>query len=111
MVEDVDVDVVPGYEILPEMSSPENLGELMNNAIKQTPPRTVVAQFRIPGQGVTYKGHVSARLPAFALDALRPVTSDAIPEAYATYSRTTTALDKYMEGRDKVRIKVRPIVR
>jgi hypothetical protein len=108
---DVDVDVIPGYEITPEMGSPENLTELLDNELRHTPPRTIVLQYRLPGQGVTYRGHVAGRLPSFALDALRPANADAVPESYNAYSRTIVASDKYVEGHDRVRIKVRPLVR
>ncbi len=108
---DVDIEVVPGWDVLPEMAAPENLGELLNNSTRQTQPRTVVLQFRVPGQGVTFQGHVAGRLPSFALDTLRPTSADIVPDTYNAYRRTIVPIDKYIEGRDRVRVKVRPIVR
>jgi hypothetical protein len=71
----------------------------------------VVVEFKVPAQGVTFRGHIAPRLPAFALDALRPVHSDTGPEAYLSYARTVVPLDWYLEGKDKVKVKVRQVVR
>jgi hypothetical protein len=74
-------------------------------------PRSLVAQFKMPQQGVTFRGHVAQRLPDFALDALRPTHASVVPDPFASYVRTVVPVDKYVEGRDRVKIKVRPIVR
>jgi hypothetical protein len=109
---DVDVDIVPGWDVQKEVGSPETFADLLANETRASYlPKSIVLQFRVPGMGVTFSGHVAGRLPSYALDALRPATSDAIPETYPAYSRTVVALDKYVEGRDKVKIRVRPVVR
>lgn len=109
---DVDLDVVPGYQVVPDLAAPQNLADLLSNSTRQTVmPKSVVLQFRARSQGVAYKGHVADRLPAFALDAMRPSSTDVAPDAFPTYSRSIVALDRYVEGSDRVKIKVRPIVR
>jgi hypothetical protein len=109
---DVDVEVVPGYEVAQELPAPENLDELLANEPAQTvSPRTVVIQFRVPSQGIAYRGHVTQRLPPFTLDALRPQNGDTGPESFQSWSRTVVPLDLYVEGRDKVKVKVRSVVR
>lgn len=109
---DVEVEIVPGYEVSPELAAPENLTDLIANEPRQSgAPRSMVIQFRVPSQGVTYRGHVAPRLPDFALDALRPAHASVGPEAFLSYSRTVIPVDRYVEGRDKVKIKVRPVVR
>lgn len=109
---DVDVEVVPGYEVAPELAAPESLDELLANEPVQTVnPRSVVVQFRIPSQGIAYRGHVTQRLPLLTLDALRPQNGDTGPEAFQSWSRTIVPLDLYVEGRDKVKVKVRTVVR
>jgi hypothetical protein len=65
----------------------------------------------VPSQGMAYRGHVTQRLPPFTLDALRPQTSDNGPETFQSWSRTVVPLDWFVEGRDKVKIKVRAVVR
>ncbi|HLK40845.1 MAG TPA: hypothetical protein VKU41_29025, partial [Polyangiaceae bacterium] len=108
---DVDVEVVPGYEVAPELPPPETLDELLANEPRQTmAPRSVVVQFRVPSHGMAYRGHVVQRLPPFTLDALRPQNSDVGPETFPSWSRTVVPLDLYLEGRDKVRVKVRSVV-
>jgi len=109
---DVEVEVVPGYDVVPELPAPETLDELLANEPRQSiAPRTAVVQFRVPSQGIAYRGHVTQRLPAFTVDALRPQSSDTGPEAFASWSRTVVPLGMYMEGRDKVKVKVRAVVR
>jgi hypothetical protein len=109
---DVEVEVVPGYDLAPELPPPENLDELLANEPRQTvAPRTVVVQFRVPSQGIAYRGRVTQRLPPLSLDALRPQSSDVGPETFPSWSRTVVPLDLYVEGRDKVKVKVRSVVR
>jgi len=109
---DVDVEIVPGYDLVPELPAPENLDQLLANEPKQTvAARAVVVQFRVPSQGIAYRGHVTQRLPTFTLDALRPQSSDTGPDAFQSWSRTLVPLDFYVEGHDKVKVKVRSVVR
>ena len=109
---DVDVEVWPGYAVVPDLAAPESLDQLLANEPRQTiAPRSIVVQFKVPGQGIAYRGHVTERLPAFTLDALRPQSSDTGPEAFQSWSRTVVPLDWYVEGHDKVKVKVRSVVR
>jgi hypothetical protein len=109
---DVDVEVVPGYDVVPELAPPETLDELLANEPRQTvAPRSMVLQFRVPSQGIAYRGRVTERLPMFTLDALRPQSSDTGPETFPSWSRTVVPLDWYVEGRDKVKVKVRNVMR
>ncbi|MBV9947206.1 MAG: hypothetical protein JOZ69_10185, partial [Myxococcales bacterium] len=109
---DVDVEVVPGYEVAPELAAPESLDQLLANEPRQTvAPRSLVLQFRVPSQGLAYRGQVVGRLPTFTLDALRPQNSDDGPDAFPSWSRTIVPTDWYVDGRDKVKVKVRAVVR
>jgi hypothetical protein len=105
---DAEVEILPGYEVAPEVAFPENLAELIANETRQGfAPKSLVVQVRVPSLGVAYHGHVAPRLPGFALDALRPSHSDTGPEPFASYVRTVIPVDHFVEGHDKVRIKVR----
>ena len=109
---DVEVEVVPGYDVVPELAPPESLDQLLANEPRQTvTPRALVLQFRVPSQGIAYRGRVTERLPAFTLDALRPQSSDDGPDPFPSWSRTVLPMDWYVEGHDKVKVKVRPVVR
>jgi hypothetical protein len=108
---EADVEIVPGYEVAPDLPSPENLSELIANEARQSLlPRSIVAQVRIPSQGVLYRGHVAQRLPGFALDALRPLHSDLGPEPFPSYLRTVVPTERYVEGREKVHVRVRAVL-
>jgi SpoIVB peptidase S55 len=109
---DVDVDVVPGYDVVPDLAAPESLDELLANEPRQTiSPRALVFQFRVPSQGMAYRGHVTARLPTFTLDALRPQNDSDGPEAFQSWSRTVVPMDWFVEGHDRVKVKVRAVLR
>lgn len=109
---DVEIEVTPGFEVVPPLAAPESLDELLANEPRQTvAPRSVVLQFHVPSQGIAYRGHVTERLPPLTLDALRPQTSDSGPEAFQSWSRTVVPLDWFIEGHDKVKVKVRAVVR
>ena len=109
---DVEIEVVPGYEVSPELPAPESLDELLANEPRQTvAQRSVVLQFHVPSQGMAYRGHVTQRLPTFTLDTFRPQSSDAGPDAFQSWSRTVVPLDLYLDGKDKVKVKVRSVVR
>ncbi|MGH7283842.1 MAG: SpoIVB peptidase S55 domain-containing protein, partial [Polyangiaceae bacterium] len=105
---EVELEILPGYDVAPEQATPENLAELLANEPRQSlPPRSLVVQFKLPSQGVAFGGHVANELPDFALSALRPSSATVAPEPFTSYSRTTIPMDRYIEGRDKVKIKVR----
>jgi hypothetical protein len=109
---EVDVEVVPGYDVVPDLAPPETLDQLLANEPRQTvSPRSLVLQFRVPSQGIAYRGHVTERLPAFMLDALRPQSSNDGPDPFPSWSRTVLPMDWYVDGRDKVKVKVRAVVR
>jgi len=109
---EVELEIVPGYQVVPDLAAPQNLADLLANSTRQSvTPRSLVLQFRARMQGVAYKGHVADRLPAFALDALRPSSTDVAPDAFPSYTRTVVALDRYVDGTTRAKVKVRPIVR
>jgi hypothetical protein len=109
---DVEIDLLPGYDVMPELAAPESLDELLANEPRQTvAPRSVVLQFRVPSQGIAYRGRVTQRLPSFTLDALRPQSSDTGPDTFPSWSRSVVPLNWYVEGKDKVKVKVRSVVR
>ena len=109
---DVELEVAPGYTVVPDLAAPQNLTDLLTNSTKQSAlPKSLVVQYRTRTQGVAYKGHVADRLPSFALDALRPWSSDIAPDAFASYARVVTPLDRYVDGSDRVRVRVKAVVR
>jgi hypothetical protein len=109
---DVEVEILPGFEVPIDSAAPENTSQLFVNLSRSSvTPKSVVVQVRTPQVGVAFHGHVAERLPDFAFDAFRPVTTDIAPEPLPSYARSVTSLDKYVQGRDKVKIKVRSVVR
>ncbi len=110
--QDVEVEIAPGYAVVPEVAAPQNLGDLLANSSKQTLlPKSLVAQYRSRSQGVAYQGHVANRLPTFALDALRPWSSDVAPDPFASYARVVVPLERYVGGSLRARVRVKAVVR
>lgn len=109
---EAELEVVPGYQVIPDLAAPQNLADLLSNSTRQSAaPRSLVLQVRTRSQGVAYKGHVADRLPSFALDALRASSTDVAPDPFPSYARTAALLDRYVEGSDRVKVRVRPSVR
>lgn len=109
---DVELEIAPGYAVAPDVAAPQSLRDLLSNATRQSvTPKSLVLQYRAKTLGMAYKGHVAERLPAFAIDALRPASTDVAPDAFPSYVRTIVALDRYVDGVDRVRVKVKPIMR
>lgn len=108
---DVEVEILPGYAIAPDVASPESLNDLLANETRTSlAPRTLVTQIKT-AQGVVFHGHVAQHLPSFAMDALRPTATNTGPDAITSYARAVFPVDRYVDGHDKVKIKVRPIMR
>jgi len=108
---DVEVEILPGYAIAPDVASPESLNDLMANETRaMLAPRTLVTQIKT-SQGVVFHNHVAQHLPSFALDALRAQGTNTGPDAIQSYARASFPVDRYVDGHDKVKIKVRPIMR
>ena len=109
---EVELEVVPGYAVAPDLAAPQTLGDLLANSTRQSLlPKSIVLQFKRRTVGMAYKGHVADRLPSFAADAMRPSTSDVVPDVLPSYARAVVALDRYVEGGDRAKIKVRASVR
>jgi hypothetical protein len=109
---DVDIDLTPGYMEAPELPAPERLADLMANLPRQSyPVDSIVASIKLAEQGVAFHGQVAGRLPPGALDILRPATDTAAPEPFVSYVRTSIPIHRLLEGKDRVRIKVRPVLR
>ena len=109
---DVELEIAPGYTVTPDLAAPQNLSDLLVNSTKQTVlPKSLVVQYKTRTQGVAYKGHVAERLPAFALDALRPASSDVAPDPFSSYARSITPLDRYVDGTERVKVSVKNVVR
>ncbi|MFO0677239.1 MAG: hypothetical protein U0169_11950 [Polyangiaceae bacterium] len=109
---EVELEVLPGYEVSWEYASPENFPDLVAMARRQTyDAKTVVVQYKSPDGGVAFRGHVATRLPDFAVDTLRTAQTSVGPEPVTSWVRTVLPVDRFMEGRDKVKVKVRSVQR
>jgi SpoIVB peptidase S55 len=109
---DVDIELVPGWSEQPDLPSPNSFAELLANLPRSTyAPDVLLATYRLPEQGVMFRGQVAQRLPPSALDALRPQHDSIAPEAINTTVRVPFPLGRFVEGKDRVRVSIRNVVR
>jgi hypothetical protein len=109
---DVEIEVVPGYDVTSDLAAPENVDQLLANETRQSlAAKDLVLQIKLPAQGLLFHGELAPHLPDFAFDALRPAHSDTISEPVASYARVAIPLEHYVDGRDKLKLKVRRSLR
>jgi hypothetical protein len=109
---DMEIALVPGWMDMPELPAPESLATLIANLPRQSfAPDTLLAVYRLPESGITFKGQIAGRLPASALDTLRTTGDSESPDVIPTLVRTAFPMGKFIEGRDFVRVKVRDSAR
>lgn len=109
---EVEIDLVPGYDVERPQATPANVAELMSTLANQTfDPESIVATFRLKETGAAHLGHVAARLPPGALDTLRPSSQTDAPEIFASQVHTAIPLKRFVVGRDTVRVDVRRVLK
>jgi hypothetical protein len=109
---EVDIDLAPGYAEVPELPSPERLSDLAANLPRQSyPVDSIVASIKMPEHGVAFHGQVAGRLPPGALDTLRPASDTRAPEPFVAYVRRAIPIQRMLEGKDQVRVRIRPVLR
>ncbi|MBI2391403.1 MAG: hypothetical protein HYV09_17565 [Deltaproteobacteria bacterium] len=106
---EVELEVLPGWMVTEEAPAPESLDQLIKNLQLPTlDPKAYVLQYKHPEQGLMYKGKVAAKLPVFALDALKPTTGTIQPEGFLSYVRQTVPIGGYPDGSTRLRVTVKP---
>ena len=109
---DVDIELAPGYTEVPELPSPERLEDLAANLPRQSyPVDSIVASIKMAEHGVAFHGQVAGRLPPGALDTLRPASDTKAPEPFVSYVRKAIPIHRFLEGKDHVRVRIRPVLR
>ena len=109
---EVEIELSPGYQEIPERAAPGSVADLMANLERQSfPPDSLVASIKLPEHGVSHRGLVASRLPPSALDVLRPARDTNAPEPFASYARTTFPIRHFIEGKDRVKVRVRQPMR
>jgi hypothetical protein len=111
---EIDIDLVPGYEVERALPTPDSVAELVSNLPNLTfDPESLVATFRLSTKenGASYKGKLASRLPPGALDTLRPSSQSDAPEVFTTLVHTAVPLGRFLLGRDTVHVEVHPVIR
>jgi hypothetical protein len=106
---DVEIEVAPGGETVPDLAEPESITDLIRNVTTSYPEDALVVSMRMPGQGVLLRGRTIGNLPSSALDVLRPSASTDGGEAFANVRRIVVPMGRLMLGRDRIRLRVREV--
>lgn len=110
--ETVNLEIVPGYLEERETAPPDTLSALLANFENPVfPPKSVVVSYTTGSPGVSFRGHVASNLPPGAFDSLRPTSSSIGPQPFQSKSRVVVPIPEFMVGRDRVSVKVRPVLR
>lgn len=106
---ELDVEVVGGNDVVPDLPEPETLDDLLRNVATRFPDDALVVSVRMPGQGVTLHGRVIPNLPGSAFDALRPSAGTESGEPFQNYRRMVVPVGRVVLGRDRLRLRVREV--
>ncbi len=108
----VSLEIAPGYLEEREVAAPDSLAELVGNLAQPSyPPKSLVVSFGSGGAGVAFRGRVAKNLPPGALDAIRPTTSSIGPDTVLSTVREVAPIGKFVVGRDRVSVSIRPVLR
>jgi hypothetical protein len=109
---EIDIELSPGYAESPDLPAPEKLADLIANLPRRFYPLdSVVASIKLAEHGVAFHGQVATRLPPGALDMLRPASATKAPEPFVSYVRTAIPIHRLLEGKDHVKVRIRPVLR
>ena len=109
---EVDIEIVPGYEVERPQPTPNSVAELVALLQNQTfDPESLVATFRLRENGAAFGGQVASRLPPGAMDTLRSASATNAPETFGAHVQVPIPMKRFILGRDTVKVKVRPILR
>lgn len=106
---EVEVEVTGGADAIPDLPEPESVDDLVRNLSTDIPNDAIVVAVRMPGQGVTLRGRVIGSLPGSALDVLRPAVSTESGEPIMNWRRTVIPVGRVVNGRDRIRVRVREV--
>ncbi len=107
----VSLDIAPGYTEEREVAAPDSLKDMIQNFVSPIyPPQSLVVSFG-SGSGLAFRGRVAKNLPPGAVDSIRPTTSSIAPDAVESSVRAVTPIGKFVVGRDRVSVNIRPVLR
>ena len=111
--QEVEIELAPGYDVERPRASAESLPDLIAQLVDPTfPEDSLVATIRLQDEGgAAFRGRVATRLPPGALDTLKSSSSSVSPETFGAVQQQSYPMQRYLVGRDRVRVKVRAAVK
>jgi SpoIVB peptidase S55 len=107
----VSLEISPGYMEEREVAAPDSLKDMIGNFVSPIyPPKSLVVSYDT-GSGLAFRGRVAKNLPPGAVDAIRPTTSSIGPDSVESSVRAVTPIGRFVVGRDRVSVVIRPALR
>lgn len=109
---DLDLEIAPGHRVRKPQAAPDNLGQLVERLGEPAfDARSVVVSYRLAEAGTMYRGEMSARLPAGALDTLEATGGSASPDRFVQPIYQSIPVDTYVLGNANVQVRIKPALR
>jgi len=103
----INIEVEGGGSVQPDLPPPRGLDDYIANLEKAYPERSIVVTIWLKSAGVLLQGKAVNRLPASALDSLRPLAADAQEVPQRAVERKVTRTENLVSGRAWVKVRVR----
>lgn len=105
------IEVQAGHQVKPELASPENLRDFVDNLRTVYSASTLVVTLNTLEEGVTLRGRLVPALPASVIATLRPAGGSRRGEPYKRVGRQRVELDTVLSGKQELTVLVRDEVR
>ncbi len=110
--ETVSLEILPGHTDDRDLAPAETLAEFVHNLdVPGRPPRSLIVRYSGIGSTFAFRGRVAPNLPPGVADSLLATTSTILPTTYASAARSVFPTPYFVLGKERVTVKVRPVLR
>jgi hypothetical protein len=104
----ISIEVAGGDSVTPFMAVPRNLDDALENTTRFYPSKSLVVSVGVPGQGISMQGRILERLPASAVNTLKPSSGVDLSQTLKTELRKVTPTAYLVDGKESFKITVGP---
>ncbi len=105
----VKVEVQAGPQVKPELPSPDNLTDFVDNLRKGYSGKSLVVTLSTSDEGVTLRGRIVPTLPASVMATLRPGSSSRRGEVQKRLYRTVHDVSWVIQGKQELTIQIKDL--
>ena len=104
----ITIEAAGGDRVAPVMAVPRNLNDALDNVTRFYPSKSLVISVGVPGQGISMQGRILERLPASAVNTLKPSSGVDLSQPLKTELRKVTRTAYLVDGKESFKITVGP---